>query len=215
MTMRARVLWALNSETENSSFAPTTPYSLPYPCVAQRVTTPFPLYTEQGRKGGGRGSWKEARTKHAETKPRLKMIKAKSVRRRAEALFLFFFFSPPSRVFKRHRFVRRSVQTRASSPSHNCCFRSFLRFPVYRSVSPSWKNPSFIIALYFPPRFFTGIMYNSLDRILLFTLSVEKCIQNRGWNDESRLGVFWRYILIEFLNAWKGDPPFILPRYRQ
>lgn len=94
--------------------------------------------------------------------------------------FSFFFFSPPSRVFKRHRFVRRSVQTRASSPSHNCCFRSFLRFPVYRSVSPSWKNPSFIIALYFPPRFFTGIMYNSLDRILLFTLSVEKCIQNRG-----------------------------------
>lgn len=58
-------------------------------------------------KGGRGGSWKEARTKHAETKPRLKMIKAKSVRQewRRGFSFSFFFFSPPSRVFKRHRFV--------------------------------------------------------------------------------------------------------------
>lgn len=214
MTMRARVLWALNSETENSSFAPTTPYSLPYPCVAQRVTTPFPLYTEQGRKGGGRGSWKEARTKHAETKPRLKMIKAKSVRRRVEALFLFFFFH------------RRVACLNVTGSFVVPCKRVQARLPtivVFVLSSDSLFIVPFLrrgkipplLSLYFPPRFFTGIMYNSLDRILLFTLSVEKCIQNRGWNDESRLGVFWRYILIEFLNAWKGDPPFILPRYRQ
>lgn len=98
------------------------------------------------------------------------------------------------------------MQTHACSatPSHNCCFRSFPRFPVYRSVSPSWKNSSLI--LYYRALFsttdFSRELDNSLDRILLFTLSVEKCIESgmKRWNS-----VYWRIYVNRIPERMKGD----------
>lgn len=120
--MGARVLWALNAP-ENSSFAP--PRSFPRPpaitippaCVAQKgervegrgvdnyYYSLSTLYTEQRGEGFVKGSTHG----YAETKPPLKMIKAKSVRQ--SCVFFSFSSSPPSRVFKCHCF--RSVQMHA------------------------------------------------------------------------------------------------------
>lgn len=128
--MRARVLlWALNAP-ENSSFAPFLAPQLTIPRVwregggGEWITTPFPVYI---RSGGRRKGWFAKGSTHgyAETKPPLKMIKAKSVRQRVARFFLF------------HRVACLNVAVFVPCKCMHACMHECIHTRMHARLSPA------------------------------------------------------------------------------